>query len=309
MDIPFDTLRHQSGNGDPLLVPCAEITVYWRGSMFSRAKQLTGMYTRITNELGPSFRFYETGSMSNARPIRQDTLETVPMWLASKPRRDIFMMNLESGAKKNVPSDIALQFITDEEEDVPVGALRICLPPAVLTDHREEFVRRVVYFLGDLDFESGHAGIGVNWDPRGDDAIEAKAAMMNLAARMHAVDFYDLAVTFGAMRKTHPAGIKRVSWLTLLGAPLLTMLGGKEAFAADLPGTCEVLPLPGGALVRAGVFPMLGSPNLQDDLSPYKAVGKRLAAFRFRDHGSIFASTAQGRQNPTRLWLGRFDQD
>lgn len=303
----LEALRLSNDRGRPLLVPCAELTVYWRGSMFNRADQLIGMYERVRADLGSSFKYFETGTMAGAKPLRADSLETVPFWIRSKPRRDIYMLRLESGEKKDDPSDIALLFQADEDDDEPLGAMRVCMPAAVLIERAEQFAERVVHYIGDLDIESGHAGFGVNWDPRGDDAMDAQAGMAAIAARFHAIDFSDLDVTLVAMRQTRPAGIKRVSWLTLLGRELMERVGGITGATAKLPASCPVRRIPGGLLIQAGPQPLTGNPNRQDDMRPYKAVGQVLADHRFREHQSLFASSQPGPDDETTVWLARFD--
>lgn len=306
-EFPLDALRLSNDQGRPLLVPCAELTVYWRGSMFERADRLIGMYERVMGDLGPSLKHFETGTMAGAKLLRADSLQTVPFWLKSKPRRDIYMLRLESGEKKNDPSDIALLFDADEDDDEPLGAMRVCLPASVLIERAGQFAERVAYYIGDLDFESGHAGFGVNWDERGDDALDAEAGMARIAEHFHAVDLPDLCGTLIAMRNTRPAGIKRVSWLTLLGQELAGAVGGPEGVKTKLPAACLVHQLPGGLQIQAGPRPLAGNMNQRDDMTPYKAVGQMLAAHRFRDHPSVFASAAPGAENETSAWLARFD--
>ena len=303
-EIPLDSLRLSDDHGRPLLVPCAELTVYWRGSMFERAERLIGMYERLMGDLGPSFKHFETGTMAGAKPLRADSLQTVPFWLKSKPRRDIYMLRLESGEKSADPSDIALQFLADEEDE-PLGGMRVCLPASVLLERAEQFAERVAHYIGDLDFESGHAGFGVNWDQRSDDALDAETGMARIAARFHAVDLPDLDGTLIAMNNMRPAGIKRVSWLTLLGRELAGMVGGIEGIKSKLPASCVVRQLPAGLQIQAGPQPLVGHVNRRDDMRPYKAVGQMLADHRFPEHPSLFASA--GSEAESSAWLARFD--
>jgi len=74
-----------------------------------------------------------------------------------------------------------------------------------------------------------------------------------------------------------PAGVMTIHWLTALGPQLADRLGGAGALRADLPPPCEVVGLPGGAVVlRAGAEPSAGDVNRNDRLPAYQAVARAL---------------------------------
>ena len=305
----INRLRRVDSRGRPLLVPVAELTLYWRGSIAERSAALEGVVRRMLGDIGPALRFFETGEMAGGKPLRTDTLETIPFWLRQKHvRPDIYWMRLESGAKRDDPSDQALLFLADEEDDVRMGALRLALPPAVLVERPEAFVDRVAYYVGDLAFESGHAGFGINWDQRGEDALEAKRQEGEIAARFHGVDFFNLDVTLVAMRLAARPVIKRAGWLTLLGSDITRQLGGERVLASSLPSGCRVRPLSLGLVVQAGPEPTIGGPIQHVDLQYYKAVGELLEPWRVKEHENLFSAATPSGENGTALWLSRFDR-
>lgn len=299
----------QASDGDQNhLVICAEFTVYWRGSCFDRSRGLVRFYRKVVEDLGPHFKYYETGTMSGAKALRTDSLELLPFWLEkSRPRKDIYQLYLESGAHRNEPSDCSVYFVADEEEEEPVGALKINMPADWLARDPGGFLNKVLHYVDDLDFESGHAGYGVNWNPRGDGAIEAQAAMSQIAARYRGIDLFDLDVTLVSMLKTKPAGIKCVNWLTLIGDELVSLLGGAEQLGALVREPCRIYPLRHGVLLQAGQQPSLGKRNRQDDMQSYHAIGRLLSRFRFKDHRPIFGSPNDPERDETGRWLARFD--
>ena len=297
-----------SSDGFTYAILCVDLTVYWRGSAFHRADGIVHFYRRSIQEIGERLRYYETGTMSGAKRLRKDTLEMVPFWFQkAKARRDIYMMSLESGAQANEPSDAGFFIIADEEDDEPIGAAQIRLPVSYVEKSPARLVDLARDLVAKLEFESGHGGYTLNWDPRGDFTVEAQEAMESVAARFPGVDLFDMDVTLVAMRKTKPAGIKRVNWLTLLGKSLAEALG-HDKLRQSLNEACEITKLPTGLLIRAGDRPTTGDQKAaRTDLTAYESVGRVLARLRFVDHRRIFGSSRAGAPDPTSSWLARFD--
>lgn len=299
------------GENGPVAVLCAELTLYWRGSMHDRASALLALYRRFVAAHGKRLTHFETGTMAGSKPLKKDTLETLPLWLsATKRKKDIFMLHLDTAAKKQAVSDCDFFFRADEEEDEPLGAIRISMATDALTAQPSAFVDAVIGYVGDLDFESGHAGFGLNWDPRGEEAADAQMAMARVAAQLHGIDLFDFDVTMVAMAKTQPAGLKCASWLTLLGDPLLQAMDrDADALAADVAPKCTMHRLPKGVIVQAGSTPSLLHRNRGADLSAYRAVAAPLAPYRFTDHRAIFPSLVPGDPpaEGTLRWLARFE--
>ena len=298
-----------SEDGEDYAKLCANVTVYWRGSAFERAAGIVHFYKRAMKELGKSVKFFETGTMSGAKKLKADTLDLVPFWFQkSKRRSDIYMLNLESGAHANEPSDRSFFVIADEEDEQPVGAAQVNLPVETMTADPDRFVGLVEDLVAKLDFESGHAGYALNWDPRGDQAIQAQEKMAYVGARFQGVDLFDIDVTLVSLRKSPPGSIKCVNWLTLLGARLAERVGSPQAVKKQLGKTSTVVPLEHGLLIRAGDAPTLGDRNRKADVAAYRSVGKLLAPYRFVDHRRIFGAPTGGGMDPTGQWLARFDE-
>lgn len=274
--------------------------------MFDRAGELGALYARATESMGSRFTFYETGTMAGAKPIRRDTLQMLPTWLTAKPRRDIYMLNLESGEEANEPTDCNFYFVADEDDEEPMGALRIGLPINTAEDP-ERYIGFIVSLIGNLPFESGHAGYAFNWDSRGDYASEAMELMADNSRKYNCIDFFDFDVTLVAMRESKPSCIKSVAWLTLLGKDLVQRSGGVGRIAEALGEGLEVSSLPTGALVRIGHGPIYGSIREREDLSLYARANAFFRPFRVTDHQALF-EYSNGNPDATEIWLSRFDE-
>lgn len=299
------------GENGPLVVLCAELTVYWRGSMHDHADALLALYRRFLAAEGTRLKYFETGTMAGAKPLKKDTLDMIPFWLRpGKRKKDIFALRLDTASSKHATSDCNFYFNADEEQPEPMGAVRVSLPISALVDDPNAFVGSVAAYVGDFEFESGHAGFGLNWDPQGDEAAKASLAMAHIAAKFHGVDLQDVAMTMATRARTKQTGIKCASWLTLIGNSLLSAMPREpSALAAELAPKCTVHTLANGVMVQAGPAPSLLNRNRGADVSAYQAVGGLVAPHRFTDHIRLFPNlvSTDGEAEGTRRWLARFD--
>lgn len=289
-------------DGEPYARLCVEATFYWRESMYDQAPKLADAYRRALDTVREGIVYFESGTMSGAKKLKADTLEMVPFWLLkAKRREDIHIMQLKGGSKPDEPSDSGLQFFADEEEEPAMGALSVVLPIAY-ADEPGALLRLANDLASCADFESGHCGYSIAWDPQGDSAVDAMQRMPGIAGRFLGVDLPKLNTTVSALRRSSSPAIKTVQWLTFLGPAVLAQLGGVTRAKAGLRGAGTVGDVGGGLLVQAGAAPTLGDANRQTDLSALRAVGKALGSVRVKNHGPIF-----GTRDHTAAWLARFD--
>jgi hypothetical protein len=121
-----------------------------------------------------------------------------------------------------------------------------------------------------------------------------------LARRYPAIDLSEVPLTLMALA----TGIKRMNWITLVGAETMAEKGMSVAELTDL----ESYALPHGVAIVAGGRPLLGDVNRQEDLGAYHRVGHVVARLRSTDHGP-FVCDQQGdpQDDRTDEWLGYFD--
>lgn len=292
-------------DGEVFLRLCTDVTVYWRGSMFDRVDGLLHFYREAMEVVGSRITFYETEAMSGAKPIKADSLELFPSWLTKpKARRSMFILNLESSDRANEPSDAGFFVTVDEEDDVKFGAARVILPFEL--DKPQELVDLTKVLVDRLQFESGHAGYAVNWNPVGDNDGEAKREMAILAKRLPGLDLNNLDVTTVALQLSPEPAIKCVNWLTLIGSDLREQLPDDAELTEELGPECPIHVVPTGLIIQAGPRPELGAGRNRRLLAPYQKVGALLADHRVQDHKRIFADSVAG-EDATADWLARFD--
>lgn len=301
MDIPSELTFEADGAAFARL--CIDLTFYWRGSMYDRADPLADAYRRALTAVKGGIVYFETGSMAGAKKLKADSLDMVPFWLQkAKRREDIYMMLLKGGSSADEPSDLALQFFADEEEDPPAGALSVSIPVAA-TD-RPDSIDTLMREIADCaDFESGHCGYSLSWEPNADSASDAKARMLGIAGRFHGVDLPELSTTVLAIQRSNAPSIKTIQWLTFLGASVVERFGGAVLLRKALPASVAVQELRNGLLLRACAAPTVGDVNRRADLSELKAIGQVLSPLRLTRHAPIFGTDDQMAD-----WLSRFDR-
>ena len=293
-------------DGTEYMKLCLDVTVYWKGSVFDRIDSVLAFYRKALAPIAQDLAYYETESMRGARAIKPDTLDLIPFWLTGAPtRREIYMLNLESGPGPSLPSDRAFVFTALEYEDGPVGLMRLILPATYIADTPDPFVALALSLLDPLDFHSGHAGYGLNYDSRGDFAYDAQSRMRALGMRYPGIDIPDQETTLYAM--ANGDGIKRVNWLTFLGDPLVARLGGREALRQGLSEAISLYPLRRGVAIRAGAVPGVGDVNRGELLPLYHEVGALLQPLRLLDHPAFIMKDDVFDEDATEAWLGRFD--
>ena len=251
-------------------------------------------------------KYFETESMGGSRKLKADTLELLPYWLtSSKARRGIYMLKLESGTRANEPSDKALLFLADEEEELKTGIIRLVLPFSFMDEGASEVLALMKRLVAKLNFESGHAGYSVNWDSDGEAEEEAAGDMLVISKKYPGVDVNYFDSTLIAFQNSNRPCIKCVNWLTFVGADIQKILPAMDQLRTELGEACRIYELANGIIFQAGPAPKLGYPD-RHELDPYYRVGNLLSDFRLRDHPQILPDSTHD-ENTTEDWLSRFD--
>lgn len=284
-----------------------EIIIYWKGSIFTQADGILNFYSEVMNIIGKDLKYFETESMGGARKIKTDTFELLPYWLTSdrSKKRGIYMLKMESGTKANEPSDKAFFFLADEEEDIKTGMIRLVLPFNYLDGNESELIELVKRLVSKLDFESGHVGYSVNWDPDGENEEDAANEMLIISKKYPGIDVNYFDSTLIAFQNSIKSSIKCVNWLTIIGADIRKQLPGSEKLKLELSPDASIYELKNGLIFQAGPEPSLGYPD-KHQLDSYYRVGHLLSDFRLSDHPQILPDSTRG-ENATEDWLNRFD--
>lgn len=304
MDAPNVSLPSLSPAEQVYVVLCLDVTVYWNGSMYDHAEGILHFYDQAMAVIGREVTFYKTETMENARPVNEETLGLLPLWLEqSEEDRDIFMLFLESGVKRNVPSEraFALQVLEGEGDENKVGGIRLVLPIDFIDGGVEPFLELAKKLVAKLHFDSGHGGYTVNWDEIESD-YDAEQILARLSRRYPGIDIPDMGGTHYAI----PTGLKRVNWLTFLGAMRVERFGGTDVLREALSDEIVVHDLPTGVMIQAGPAPGTGDVNRDQGLDAYHEVGRLLAPLRSPDHPP-FIPSGEDDEEATEEWLGWFD--
>lgn len=276
--------------------------------MFDRAAAIEACYRRMIDLAGASaLTHYETGNMAGAKPLKSERHATVAAWLGQARRpKDIYQLILSRhhGADIQLP---ILEFSADEEDDIPTGSMRLCLPIDEWQDKdANEVVRQVTQTISGLDLESGHAGLSLAYDCESDEVIDIQQAMSRLAVKAPGVDLHDMDTVMVAFGRAQGPVVKRADWLTILGKELAAAPG----LAADLntlPSSVTVHRFDTGVVLQAGDAPSLGGQGVAADLPAHAVVGRLIRPYRLQGIYSLFGYAIPDPPAFTQAWLGRFD--
>lgn len=302
--MPAKTTPELTVDGVRLVTLCADITVYWRGSMLDRAEGILAFYERALKLIGDSVCWYETETMGDVEAIHGKVFDMLPFWLRNpKARRGIQALVLQGGETQRDASDRAFVLFYDQEQPPAMGVMRLMLPASLLERSPAAFAKLVAEITGRLDFESGHAGFALNWDSRGENALQAEEHLRGVAARYLGIDIPEINTTLVNMQDYDEPAFKCINWITLLGTALAEQIGPPEELRQALPGDCEVINMQGRYLIQAGPVPSIGDKRQKERLPAYRAVGHLLAPFRLQVHAPLFLDDDAA----TEAWLSRFD--
>jgi hypothetical protein len=290
-------------DGIPYLRLCADITVYWEGSVFERVEGVLDFYGQAIELIREHLTFYGTETTKLPRKVDEEALGLLPFWLTkTRSRRTWYMLDLESGSTPDAASDWALTFRALEDDEV--GAMRLVLPTGDLDGDPGPFVELVKALTRSLDLASGHAGYAVSYVKLGDLAYKAEAVLYPLGRRHPGIDLPDLFGTLDVISE----GIKCINWLTLLSPDLCERLGGLETLVEELGEEIAIHPLATGVMIQAGPRAEIGDVNRGSRLPLYHQVGRVLAPIRAPDHPPFLKrGPLVYDEDATERWLGRFD--
>jgi TseV toxin immunity protein TsiV len=165
-----------------------------------------------------------------------------------------------------------------DDEDMPnrTNLLMLEFPPNFF-DRRspEEFVDFVAKSADRNKFHSGIAGYAFQ-HPLTVLREESIEAIAKLALRYRGFD-----TSYDDVRDDLKGHIHNVSWLNLLGAPMIKALGGVDRLRKQLPKGASILELKHGALVRVAELPIVGDVNKRaPDLKPLQEFARIVKPLR-----------------------------
>lgn len=278
--------------------------------MFDRIEGILDFHKQMVELIGNRIKYYATETMENAKQIKDETFGLIPFWLSkSKRKRGIYMLTLESGSEANVPSDTAFYFYANEEIKIKGGVIRILLPINFFGEEYGLYSELAGNLVKNLDFEFGHGGYSLNWDPNGDLAFDAQDRFPFIAKRFIGIDIPDNDATLFALTDAKTSGFKCVNWITLLGKLLAKQAGPVTELKKKLSKLCTIRELETGLMIVAGSKPMIGDTNRREHPKAYHEVGRLFANFRLKQHPEfVGAHPSDPNHDISDEWLARFDE-
>jgi hypothetical protein len=169
-------------------------------------------------------------------------------------------------------------------------------------------IDKLLAALKDLPITTGIAGFGLSLSEENGIHGKSGSNLLPIAEKFPALDIarnryrawsgYD-------ERKPGLFWLAGINWLTFVGEPLLTTLGGADAISRDLPDAIKVIKNPNWVLFQLGDRPITGEAGVDDDLLPlYLALGAKLKP----THGSpeLRRSSVFNKTDKSNEWERRF---
>jgi Protein of unknown function (DUF3396) len=141
-------------------------------------------------------------------------------------------------------------------------------------------LERVKSALAQLPFGTGLCGYGLSLSEDAGKHSQANENLVKAAVRYPALDVARnyLRSWNGSIEYDQRAyWLAGINWLTFVGQPFLSALGGVEEISRGLPSQIAVAKTASGVMFQLGDRPVTGEKNVDDDLLPlYHALGRKL---------------------------------
>jgi hypothetical protein len=293
-------------DGVVFLRPCLDVVCYWRGSAFPRRDGILDFYRQCIEMVGESLTFYQTETIGAPRKLRKDSLGLLEFWLSkTKSRRDVYVLQLESGVLSEEVSDRAISFQAIEcGEEESSGFIRLMLPVHFFDEDSGAMVELAKRLFRQVEFNFGQAGYSLNWNEMGRFPEMATTAMGDIRKRYPGLDLADP----GSSQYVERGSIKCINWLTMLGETAVKRLGKSNALQGRFGENIAIHPLGKGLMIQAGSAPEIGDANRRRTLPLYHQVGKVLAPLRDPEHPAFLTIDEEDDDDATNEWLARFDK-
>ncbi|GGB13980.1 hypothetical protein GCM10011491_46980 [Brucella endophytica] len=134
--------------------------------------------------------------------------------------------------------------------------------------------------LKDLPITTGIAGFGLSISEENGTWAEATHNLLPVAEKFPVLDISRNRYRAWSGYDENKPGLywlAGINWLTFVGEPLLTELGGADAISSGLPDAITVTKTPNWVLFQLGDRPITGEAGVDDDLLPlYHTLGAKL---------------------------------
>jgi hypothetical protein len=298
-------------DGKKVASPSFAVDLYTDKPFTTIAEQVLACYDMFLRLCPPDrLRYYATETMDRHKETSARTFTMLPTWLKKgAPARKYVFLELMSGEDREAVPDFRL-FVGGFEpgsigySDRAANQIRLCVPAAWGADHPSEMRDMVIHLASLVPFTAGHAGYSMEWSRY----FKMKACPHAYRVGMRHPGF-DIPGGANDRLMVGHDGLKTVGWLTLVGEPLLTSLGGTGRLEQQASVQVRTRPSGTGMMIEAGDLPEVGDVNRGDRL-PALAEAFRLVApvaqTAFQRSKAMTFLPGDMYEN-TQRWLRRFE--
>jgi Protein of unknown function (DUF3396) len=299
IDIRIDLEKYPEENGWQSVL-CADIVFYfdgWTDTLKLNADGLMAFYTQAMEMIGPDMRWVLINGEGKFRKINKKMFEMLPFWISPEgPDQGSYGVNMQGGVEKNGRVDKSFVFHRSAG-----SFIRLTLPVEYMLEDLARFAKLGCDLGQRLRFTTGSAGFSVNLTPGQWQWLEGEHIYM-LSRRFSGLD---LGVP-ASWSKYAIQGLKTVNWLTFLSDGIAQGIGGQANIKTKLSDSSQLTELDYGVMIQAGLTPLLGDVNLQEDMRAYSDVARLLKPISLPGDTVPSGFWVNGGEVNTHRWLNRF---
>lgn len=282
---------HHPRNGALVMRECLNISFYIQRPHTEVGPRIGAALDLYLRAVGPEALTWFPDENGNWRPLDAREWKNIRHQLNASPGARIEL---------NERPDAVSGYVFDYRGNRPdpfrpdaLCAVSFWLPTEFLEARGPDSVCDLARELGrQVPFTSGHAGLAINM-------IQIPPETQSLAHRHPGMDIPDM----GEAAEYLGSRIRGAHWLTFLGPPVLSALGGPHGLRARLPSGIDIQALDDErAVVRLGEGPEAGDTEHAQELPAYRELARVLEPWLHPSRHPLRGFTAE----ETRRWERRF---
>lgn len=223
--------------------------------------------------------------------------------LASFDEEASWELHYHAGEHERAASALSVRLLCSDKFQSALGFLQMSFPLLWFADHPGSLPEVALEACQRLHPRSGYGGIGILESPDSTIRVDFEPTVYAMAQR-----FPGLEVDYPWIHVVEmEEGIKGINWLTILGEPWLSKMGGSGALRSALAKTFVGRSFEGGLLIQAGPRPLLGDAERGSIPEPYAKLAALLAPVQIKEHGPFhYARPERFDRQRSEAWLRRF---
>jgi hypothetical protein len=220
---------------------------------------------------------FATENMSRHKPTTNRTFSMLDTWTKSgAPPREFVALEIKDGEVFKAAPHRKFQVLATEPgstsyDDGDANMIVLSFPVEWAVEHQTEMETLSSDVFSSMPMVSGHAGYAYELSTYFQSGAETHA--WRHSTRRRGIDIIRPAED---RRAVGPNGLKTVSWLTMIGTPLVKQLGGDDVVTSHLGSGIDLQTLPTGIVFKAGDTPQFGDIAVANDLPTYRDVFRRV---------------------------------